>query len=145
MAKYVETTQEAGKEFFLKYRGKGPIVMLNMLKYRDQADYSAHPELKPEQAITGKQAYQEYYQCTQPLLEKVGSRVLFFGDCEGFLIGPESEKWDAVMLVEHASAEIFVGFAQDEAFQKTAGHRTAALEDSRLLPINQLSLEDLKP
>jgi hypothetical protein len=28
-------------------------------------------------------------------------------------------------------------FAQDKEYLKTAGHRTAALEDSRLLPIEE--------
>ena len=56
------------------------------------------------------------------------------------MIGPEAEKWDAMLLVQHESAEKFIAFAQDESYLKIAGHRTAALEDSRLLPMVKGSL-----
>jgi len=42
-----------------------------------------------------------------------------------------------VLLVEHPSVEKFLEFAKNENYLKTAGHRTAALEDSRLLPMTQ--------
>lgn len=37
-------------------------------------------------------------------------------------------------LVEHESVLKFMEFAQNEDYLKKAGHRTAASEDSRLLP-----------
>jgi len=40
-----------------------------------------------------------------------------------------------ILLVEHQPAEQFIAFAKHEGYLKTAGHRAAALEDSRLLPI----------
>ena len=39
------------------------------------------------------------------------------------------------MLVRQASAAAFLSFAQDAAYLAGLGHRTAALEDSRLLPL----------
>jgi len=56
---------------------------------------------------------------------------LFFGKCTHFLIGPEAEQWDTMLLVKHQSVDIFMAFAQNDAYLKTAGHRTAALHDSR--------------
>lgn len=56
-------------------------------------------------------------------------------DSKHFLIGPSDELWDKVLLVEHESVARFMAFAQDEAYLKYAGHRTASLDDSRLLPI----------
>jgi len=112
--------------------------MLNLLRFKDVADYSGMEQLAPEEAISGKEAYQLYMQHTQPHIKKAGSRVLFYGKAQDYLIGPEEEKWDAVLLVEHESAAKFIAFAQDEAYLRTAGHRKAALEDSRLLPISQL-------
>jgi hypothetical protein len=44
---YIEPTQEAGR-LFVQCGVAGPVVMLNLLKFRYTADYSAHPELAPE-------------------------------------------------------------------------------------------------
>ena len=35
----------------------GPIVLLNLLKLRDAADYSEFPDLDPGELITGRAAY----------------------------------------------------------------------------------------
>lgn len=75
---------------------------------------------------------------TLPELEKAGSRIIYFGKSRNFLIGPDSEKWDAVLLVEHESVLKFMEFARNPDYLKNAGHRTAALEDSRLLPTNEI-------
>ena len=39
------------------------------------------------------------------------------------------------MLVKQASVESFLAFAGNEPYLGGLGHRTAALEDSRLLPL----------
>ena len=131
---YLEVSPEAGKNFFSKGL-EGPVTMLNLLRYRDVADYSQFPELAPSSPISGEEAYQLYMEHTTPLLKKAGSEVIFMGKANSFLIGPESEKWDLVLLVRHVGAMPFLGFARDPEYLKTAGHRTAALADSRLLPI----------
>lgn len=137
MKRYVEVTQEAGKQFYLEYIGKGPVVMLNLLKFRERADYTGFETLNPGAEISGKDAYKLYMKYTQPEIEKIGSRVLFYGSANQFLIGPTNETWDAVLLVEHPSVEAFMAFAQNKDYLKTLGHRNAALEDSRLLPITK--------
>lgn len=135
MDTYITAGQEAGKEFFLNFRNKGKVVMLNLLRFRKVADYKGLDEIKPEKEVSGEEAYGLYMKHTLPFLEEAGSRLLFKGKCSGFLIGPESEKWDLLLLVEHKSAEDFIKFANHEGYLKIAGHRTAALEDSRLLPV----------
>ena len=113
--------------------------MLNLLKFRDLADYSMHEELKQLEEITGKEAYRFYMKGTLPELERAGGRVLYFGKSQYFLIGPDSEQWDAVLLVEHQSVQKFMEFAQNPNYLRIAGHRTAALEDSRLLPTSAIT------
>ncbi len=137
MEKYLDATSESGREFYMNFHQKGKVVMLNLLKYRETADYSNHQELDPGKEISGREAYQLYMKRTLPELEKAGSKMLFFGDSNAFLIGPESERWDAVLLVAHESAEKFIAFSQNKDYLKTAGHRAAALEDSRLLPVTE--------
>lgn len=139
MRKYMDASPEAGKEFYQHFHNKGKVVMLNLLKFRATADYTNLGGLKPAEEISGEEAYQLYMKSTLPELEKAGSRVIYYGKSKSFLIGPDTEKWDAVLLVEHESVSRFMEFAQNGDYLKNAGHRTAALEDSRLLPTNEMS------
>jgi uncharacterized protein (DUF1330 family) len=133
---YLEPTQESGRAFFM--RGiAGRVVMLNLLRYRAMADYSATPQLAPATAITGEAAYRRYMEHTMPHLERSGGKLLFFGRGGAFLIGPEAERWDAAMLVQQASPAAFMEFASNADYLAGIGHRTAALEDSRLLPLEE--------
>ncbi len=135
---YLSPTQEAGRNFIM--RGiKGHIVMLNLLRFRDMADYSTSPELQPEKPISGKEAYQLYIDHTLPFLKASGGEILFMGEGGNFLIGPEEERWDAVLLVKQNSAGSFLAFESNQEYMKGIGHRTAALEDSRLLPVEENS------
>ena len=136
MQTYLEPTQESGRAFFA--RGiTGSVVMLNLLRYREVADYSATPELAPAEPITGEAAYRLYMEHTKPHLEKSGGKVLFFGRGGSFLIGPADERWDAAMLVQQSSPAAFMEFASNTEYLSGIGHRTAALEDSRLLPLEE--------
>jgi uncharacterized protein (DUF1330 family) len=136
MQTYLEPTQESGRAFFM--RGMtGRVVMLNLLRYRAFADYSATPQLAPASTITGEEAYRLYMEHTMQYLEQSGGRLIFFGRGGGFLVGPENERWDAAMLVEQASTAAFLAFASNADYLAGIGHRTAALEDSRLLPLQE--------
>ena len=136
---YLHPTQEAGKELYLR-QIQGNVVMLNLLKFKTIADYAQSKELAPPSDISGKEAYQLYINHTLPILNASGGEVLFSGKGGSFLIGPEAEKWDAVLLVKHQSVAKFMEFARNQDYLKGVGHRTAALEDSRLLPIEEGSL-----
>ena len=136
MQPYLEPTEESGRAFY--ERGiAGRVVMLNLLRYKETADYSGAPELAPNEPITGEAAYRLYMEHTMPHLEKSGGRLLFFGRGGRFLIGPAGERWDAAMLVEQSSPAAFMEFASNVEYLAGIGHRTAALEDSRLLPLEE--------
>ena len=109
--------------------------MLNLLRFRATADYSATPDLAPASPITGEEAYRLYMEHTLPHLEKSGGNLLFFGRGGAFLIGPSNERWDAAMLVAQESSAAFLAFASNLEYLAGIGHRLAALEDSRLLPL----------
>ena len=109
--------------------------MLNLLRFRDTADYSATPELAPTTPISGEAAYRLYMTHTLPHLKASGGEILFFGQGGPFLIGSSDERWDAAMLVRQSSVESFVAFASNQEYLNGIGHRLAALEDSRLLPL----------
>ena len=132
--KYLMPTQEAGRNFVMR-QIQGSVVMLNLLRFRKIADYSTSPDLNPDEPISGEQAYQLYIEHTLPFLTKSGGEILFIGKGGNFLIGPTDEYWDAVLLVKQKNVSSFLAFESDQDYMKGIGHRTAALEDSRLLPL----------
>jgi hypothetical protein len=55
MKSYLEPTHAAGRALML--RGlRGPVVMLNLLRFRAVADYSAFPDIAPAAPISGAKA-----------------------------------------------------------------------------------------
>ena len=131
---YLSPTHEQGRALFS--RGiSGSVVMLNLLRFRPVADYSATPALAPKSPISGEEAYRLYFEHTLPYLRVSGGEVVFYGRGGDFLIGPTDERWDAAMLVRQSDLASFMAFASDEGYLSGIGHRTAALEDSRLLPL----------
>jgi uncharacterized protein (DUF1330 family) len=132
--RYLDVSQEAGAALFSQ-NIPGAITMLNLLRFRDVADYSANPELKPDEPVSGAEAYQKYIDTTLPFLTESGGEIMFLGKSSQYLIGPSDEQWDLVMLVRQSSLSDFMAFSANEDYLAGLGHRTAALADSRLLPI----------
>jgi hypothetical protein len=132
--RYLEVSQESGAELFAR-NIEGPVMMLNLLQFRDVADYSANPELMPLEPISGEEAFQKYIDHTIPFLKRSGGNLVYLGKGGKYLIGPQEEQWDLVMLVQQNSLSDFMAFSSNQEYISGLGHRTAALEDSRLLPI----------
>ncbi len=119
----------------------GEVVMLNLLRFREVADYSATPHLAPKEPVSGEQAYRRYMEHTEPFLAASGGSLLFSGRGGPFLIGPPDERWDAALLVRQRSVADFIAFAQNPEYLAGMGHRQAALEDSRLLPLSEWKVD----
>jgi hypothetical protein len=134
MQSYLNPTQAQGHAFFTRDLAGG-VVMLNLLRFRDCADYSQTPALMPDSPISGEEAYRLYMDHTLPYLKASGGEVLFYGRGGRYFIGPDNERWDAAMLVRQSSIASFLAFASNQDYLAGIGHRTAALEDSRLLPL----------
>jgi len=131
---HLEPSEESARRLF--QRGiEGPVTMLNLLRFRDTADYSAFPDLAPAEPISGSEAYDRYVRHTLPFLTAGGGSVEFFGTGGPNFVGPADERWDLVMMIRQASLSDFLAFASNDDYLAGIGHRTAALEDSRLLPI----------
>jgi uncharacterized protein (DUF1330 family) len=131
---YLDVSPQQGAAFF-GTPDEGPVVMLNLLRFRERAEYAHAPGLEPEGGCSGREAYALYMRDMTPLLEASGGEVLFSGTAAHFLIGPQDEAWDHVLLVRQASKASFLAFASDPEAQAITAHRTAAICDSRLLPI----------
>jgi uncharacterized protein (DUF1330 family) len=137
----MEPTQDQGR-LFVGRKIEGSVVMLNLLRFRPVADYSASPTLAPRTPISGAAAYRLYAEHTLPYLEKSGGEMIFLGKGGAFLVGPADEPWDAVMLIRQRSVAAFLAFASDAGYLAGIGHRTAALVDSRLLPLVEGPMAD---
>ncbi len=107
-----------------------PLVMINLLKYRDQADYPAGFDAAP---CTGREAYQRYAAVALGKVTQVGGKPLWMGSVTGSLIAPDGEEWDEALLVQYPSRQAFLQMVAMPDYQAVAVHRTAALADSRLI------------
>ena len=106
---------------------EGPIEMLNLIRYRDQAAY------EDGRAATGREAYAAYSRASQPIFERVGGRQLWVGLPELMLIGPAEEQWDLAFIAAYPSGAAFVEMVRDPDYREAVKYRTAAVADSRLL------------
>lgn len=113
----------------------GPVVMLNLLRFNEVADYTGHPELAPSEPISGRKAYGVYSERTIPLLEAAGAAVELLAEASVSLIGPADEHWDTALLVRYPSAQAFRDMTSSPEYLAGYGHRAAALADSRLIPL----------
>jgi uncharacterized protein (DUF1330 family) len=104
--------------------GDGPIVMVNLLKYRAQARYADGSE--PE--LSGRDAYLRYAVEVEKLVEKVGGRVIYVGDVTSLFLGAVESLWDEVALAEYPSRAALLQMAMSPEAQAIAHHREAGLE-----------------
>lgn len=105
-----------------------PVVMLNLLRFRDRARYK---EVAPE--LSGREAYGLYMKEAAACVKAVGAEVIWSGRSVGSLIAPPDESWDQVLLVRYPSIDAFMAMIESTEYKGVVKHRTAALEDSRLV------------
>lgn len=104
----------------------GPIMMLNLLRFRDEA-------LDPAEGMTGAEAYGRYSVEVAPILERVGGRVVTAIRCEDGIIGPAEPEWDVAIVVEYPSAAAFLEMIGSADYLEAHRYRAAGLADSRLV------------
>jgi len=126
--KTINPDQEKLPEILAKIPKDKPIIMINLLKFRDQARYA-----DASIACSGREAYQAYTKIASKTLSAIGGELFWRGPVHGCPIAPEGETWDEAMLVKYPSIEAFEKMVAMPEYQEGAVHRTAALEDSRLI------------
>ncbi|RYF83759.1 MAG: DUF1330 domain-containing protein [Comamonadaceae bacterium] len=124
----IDPTRETFKALFSCVPAEGPIVMLNLLAFRDQA-----VQAPGAPARTGREAYAAYIEAVAPLLQRAGATVQWQGDAHHALVAPPGESWDEVLLVTYPSRDAFVTMMQSPEYKAIVHHRTAALRDARLV------------
>ena len=112
----------------------GPIQMINMIRFRDTANYSEGDI--PEGGIpTGAEAYATYGQLATPFVAKAGGGRVWSSRDSTVVVGPASERWDAVFAVRYPNRKAFIDMVTDPGYRAVAHHRAAAVADSRLIMI----------
>ncbi len=122
----VEPKAGAFEGFARQVRDGEPIVLINLLRYRQRADL-------PGEELTGRQVYERYAKIVEPMLMAVGARPIWRGQAQVVLIGPADERWDEIILVTYPSRAAFEHMLNTPEYRACAGLRAAALEDSRLI------------
>lgn len=108
-----------------------PVVMLNLLKYRETAESGSGVD-----GLSGEEAYRVYGRRFAALNPKFGGEPIWMGKALNTLIGDED--WDMIILVRYPTRRQFVDMIADADYQAIAPIRAAALKDSRLIEADQL-------
>ena len=118
----------------------GPFYMVNMIRYRDQADY---PDGRASD-LTGEEAdaiYGEFM--AETMLPKYGHEVVYIADVETDVVGESA--WDQIAVVKYASRASFAEMSQDPDFQEMAIHKAAGVLDTVVLATSLIETPSLPP
>jgi len=95
--------------------GDGPVVMLNLNRYRD------------------RHAYERYGVVALQVLERVGGRILWQAEAQATVIGDDSDRYDEVIAVWYPSVAAFKELATDPEILAVREIRAEALERAALI------------
>ena len=107
----------------------GPIAMLNLLRFKQRAEY----EDGRDSDLSGREAYQLYGQQMAPFVESRGGRLLHSSAAHLLMIGDGELEWDMVAIMEYPSKEDFAKIVGAPDVSEFAVHRTAGLAHQLLI------------
>jgi len=131
MTGYVDPSRENWQAFKDLPRDR-PIHMLNLIKFRDLAEY---PEGHPNhgKGLTGREAYAIYYEGFQRVVAQDGAAMVWEAPIECVVTGPAGE-WDEAFVMGYPNSAVFMAMVKNEEYiRDVVPHRTAAVADSRLI------------
>jgi len=108
---------------FFEEAPEGPIYMVNLLKFKDKAEY----EDGRETDLTGREAYNLYGAGVTKLLLKVGGGPMFSASVERLMLGEVEELWDVVAIAMYPSRAAMLEMMQMNEMQEISVHRSAGL------------------
>ena len=110
-------------DFIKNYPSQTPLVMVNILKFKDQT----------EDGRTGEEAYNTYSKHVTPLLEKVGGKAIWAGNTKKTVIGDYDNQPDRFLIVYYPSKEAFIEMSTSEEYKTIGHHRHLSLEYGALI------------
>jgi uncharacterized protein (DUF1330 family) len=112
----------------------GPIFMVNLLKFKDKAEY----EDGRETDLTGRQAYNLYGAAVAGILPDYGGRLFFISDVTFLSLGQVEELWDEIAIAAYPDRGSLLRMSMSEEWRAAAVHRAAGLA-------GQLNIETVMP
>ena len=125
---------EEQMEGFMEPGREGPIYMLNLLKFKDEAEYADGRETD----LSGAQAYAIYGQEVVAHLQRVGGSPMFSAGVERLMLGEVEELWDSAAIAMYPSRKAMLEMLMSPEYQASALHREAGLA-------GQLNIELVEP
>ena len=102
---------------------EGPIVMVNLLKFHEKAQY----EDGRDPDLSGREAYQRYGVEVAKLVTALGGKMIYGGAVTMTLIGEVAEDWDMIACVEYPSRKAMMEMTMSPGYAEIAVHRDAGL------------------
>ena len=111
-----------------------PIHMLNLLRYRELAEYPQGHEHHGN-GWSGRRAYQEYGKTSGPIFAGVRGKIVWRGAFQTMVTGPEPDEkvWHDGFVAQYPNSGAFFEMIKNPDYQIAVQNRTAALLDSRLM------------
>lgn len=120
----VTPSKEVFVDFIKNYPSQTPLVMVNILKFKDKSGDGDE---------SGRKAYLRYSQNMIPLLERAGAKVIWSGHVRQTLIGDSDGQPDMVLIVSYPSKEAFIEMSTGPEYDVIGKDRKIALEYGGLL------------
>ncbi|MEY4620407.1 MAG: hypothetical protein RIS65_1579 [Pseudomonadota bacterium] len=122
----VENAVFPGTEQITSFFGgpeNGPFVMVNLLKFKETAEYADGSDAR----LSGADAYARYGKGIQACLAAVDGKQIYAGPVTGLMIGEVEELWDMVALVEYPSLAAMQKMMSSPEYRAIEVHRKAGL------------------
>jgi uncharacterized protein (DUF1330 family) len=117
---YPNEAQLAG---FAEPGPEGPIYMVNLLKFRERAEY---PDGRSTE-LSGREAYGLYAEGVSELIKEFGGGIVFAADVVRLMLGEAEELWDEVAIAMYPSRAAMLQMMQSERMEEIGQHRAAGL------------------
>ena len=101
----------------------GPVWMVNLMKYRDVADYADGRET----TISGREADDLY--TPRESLAAIGAEIVFAGEVDQQLLG-DAPIWDRVGVVKYPTRRSFIEMQSRPDFQRQHVHKDAGMAET---------------
>ena len=124
--------REQMKGFFENTDDNEPIYMLNLLKFKEKAEYKDGRETN----LTGREAYTIYAEFMDKHLNEIGGELVLHTDVKRLAVGKVEELWDVVAIAKWPSRKIMGEnmMPSDPEYLEAYQHREAGL-------VGQLNIE----
>ena len=98
----VYPNREQMKGFFEEGNDDQPIYMINLLKFKEKAEYKDGRET----SLSGREAYALYGEIIEKHLIEIGGELIFKSKVTRITVGKVDELWDAIAIAKWPSKKV---------------------------------------